>query len=553
MTNTTGELRREELQREVCDLSKTLTHEQKVREYLDRVYHLKNVSDISIPNFIPPKTKEVLGELVLVEREISRLETQIRELKENLKEEDRFTIKSKQLLESSRLKNNASLLFHNNSKVGFPFETNKALHFISKAIKEKDKHHLWCNNDEEVRIFGERAPMKRAIIKPQASLLREPRQINPSREPNMEIPRGLTTDLPPKVMISPLHPLEETTQRWPPNKLSESIMKCLVSIFVRLLRTSRAMEMEKSGTIARSNKFSLAFRTDQPSSTPAAMQKDWRQQDPYSIFDSEDSIPRDIGPYKNLVKFSSPSLDSKCISTSNSAPLFQKLKILIKNLEKVDLRFLTRQQKLAFWINMYNACIMHGFLQYGVPSSSTPEKLKSLLNKATLDIGGYVINAQAIEHAILRNSFMSSLEKEDNKGDKGNTIPGFYGFESFDPNTIFALCCGTRSSPAVKIYSAEGVMAELEKSKLEYLQASMIVRKSAKKIAFPELMLRNMHNFADDLDSLLEWVCEQLPTSGSLRKSMVECFRGIHGGGKASTIVEKIPYDFEFLYLLLVC
>lgn len=28
-------------------------------------------------------------------------------------------------------------------------------------------------------------------------------------------------------------------------------------------------------------------------------------------------------------------------------------------LRKVDLRFLSHQQKLAFWINMYNACIMH--------------------------------------------------------------------------------------------------------------------------------------------------------------------------------------------------
>lgn len=28
-------------------------------------------------------------------------------------------------------------------------------------------------------------------------------------------------------------------------------------------------------------------------------------------------------------------------------------------LKKVDLRFLNHQQKLAFWINMYNACIMH--------------------------------------------------------------------------------------------------------------------------------------------------------------------------------------------------
>lgn len=32
---------------------------------------------------------------------------------------------------------------------------------------------------------------------------------------------------------------------------------------------------------------------------------------------------------------------------------------LMNNLRKVDLRFLSHHQKLAFWINIYNTCIMH--------------------------------------------------------------------------------------------------------------------------------------------------------------------------------------------------
>ena len=102
----------------------------------------------------------------------------------------------------------------------------------------------------------------------------------------------------------------------------------------------------------------------------------------------------------------------------------------------------------------------------------------------------------------------------------------------------------------MRIYTADGVTAELEKTKLDYLQASIMVT-STKKIAFPELLLRNMLDFAIDTDSMVEWVCNQLPTSGTLRKSMVDCFRG-HTPVKASTIVEKIPYDYEFQYLLTV-
>lgn len=102
----------------------------------------------------------------------------------------------------------------------------------------------------------------------------------------------------------------------------------------------------------------------------------------------------------------------------------------------------------------------------------------------------------------------------------------------------------------VRIYTGDGVITELERSKLDYLQASVMVT-STKRIAFPELLLRNMLDFAMDTDSMVEWVCNQLPTSGTLRKSMVECFRG-QTNIKASTIVDKIPYDYEFQYLLSV-
>ena len=102
----------------------------------------------------------------------------------------------------------------------------------------------------------------------------------------------------------------------------------------------------------------------------------------------------------------------------------------------------------------------------------------------------------------------------------------------------------------MKIYTAEGVTGELERSKLEYLQASIVVT-STKKIALPELLLRNMFDFGQDMGSLVEWLCQQLPASGSLRKSIVDCFKQVNGG-RASAAVEMLPYDFEFQYLFSV-
>ncbi|KAK4286431.1 hypothetical protein QN277_002988 [Acacia crassicarpa] len=577
-----GQQKKEELEREVSMLQRLLDQEEKVHEILEMVYNRPNGAAISIPNFLPPKTKELLTELVVVEGEIARLESQIRELQAGLRLEQEVSKESKpkswnqEKLNSSKGPLSKATIpipmaspVHRTRSVNerMAFET-KALHFISKAIKGdyhlndftineksgflKSSVEQKENNFREDVKFQDRNSKKGGTLKPNSSPFRDPRHPSPKpRERNLE----MYIDPPTKSLLDPLLS-EENDLKWQPNKLSESIMKCLNFIYVRLLRTSRATELEKSGPISRSVHSSLSsrsFRVD-PGINPKSslvLQKESRQQDPYGIFDAEESIPRDIGPYKNLVIITSASMDSKFISNPSSIPLLRKLRVLINNLQTADLRSLTYQQKLAFWINMYNACIMHGFIQYGVPS--TTEKLLALMNEATLNVGGNRLNAQTIEHLILRKRSASNIKEVHRKGEweeKESTVRELYGLESMDRNVLFALCCGTRSSPAVRIYTADGVITELERSKLDYLQASMMVT-NTKRIAFPELLLRNMLDFAMDTDSLVEWVCNQLPTSGSLRKSMVDCFRG-QTNVKASTIVDKIPYDYEFQYLLSV-
>ncbi|KAI3799368.1 hypothetical protein L1987_34662 [Smallanthus sonchifolius] len=545
--------KKEELEREVSTLQKMLDHEEKVGELLKRTYQQQDVSALHIPNSLPPKMKELLTELAMVENEITRLESQISHLQTDLNKEKQVTRESKtkqgQILDTP-------LWLPKNKGYGdkLSFET-KALHFITKAIKgdyslrdfnsrekSRTKNVTFVDqkenqdNDEELGVC-DRTPRRTGILKP-ASPARDTRHITPKRE------RDVAASLDP----TPNQYDEENIAKWSPNKLSENIMKCLIFIFTRLLRTSRTLELEKSGPISRSANFSMSFRAEPCLNSKAnlVVQKESRQQDPYGIFNHEGSIPRDIGCYKNLVKFTSTSLDPKCISSSSYIPLLQKLRAYMNGLQKVDLRFLTSQHKLAFWINMYNACIMHGFLRYGVPS--TPKKLLTLMNKATLKIGGNTINAQAIEHVILRRQEASIIEKAE-RDDREAILRKLHGLDLMDPNVTFALCCGTRSSPAVRVYTGDGVVNELERAKLEYLQASIIV-KSAKKIGLPELLLRNMNDFAQDLERLVEWLCHELPTSGSLRKSMVDCFRGLINNAKVSSIVEKLPYEFEFQYLL---
>ncbi|KAL5217631.1 hypothetical protein ABZP36_018315 [Zizania latifolia] len=343
-----------------------------------------------------------------------------------------------------------------------------------------------------------------------------------------------------------------------PNKLSERIVKCLVCIFIRLLRSSRQAELEKPATnYLQAGSGVSSFRADTTGLTKEAKQQEHLyssssssrsgQQDHYGIFAIQDSIVRDIGPYKNLVRFTSSSFDLRGFSTS---PLLTKLRGLLEALQHVDLRFLTHHQKLAFWLNIYNTCIMHGILQNGLPSNS--EKLLALKNKATLNVSGQKLNALVIENFILRQP--SGVKEEFWKYEvdvEEQQVRGRYGLSNSEPNILFALCCGIRSSPALRIYKADRVVMDLEKAKLEYLQASLVVT-SRRRLMIPSLMHCNMHDMAKDTESLVRWICEQLPTSWSLRKSMVDCL-SLRGQShlKIQDIVHVIPYDYEFQYLLL--
>uniref|UniRef100_A0A6J1DF87 Uncharacterized protein LOC111020513 n=1 Tax=Momordica charantia TaxID=3673 RepID=A0A6J1DF87_MOMCH len=516
-----GQRKREELEREVLMLQKLLNQEEKVHEILEGVNKQQNGSALAISNLLPPKVKEVLAELAMVESEIARLELQITQLQKDLKTEQQQNSKSNDKATS--------------------FDT-KALHFISKAIKgdyyalnnNNAQHHI--THPQPLHQVQERLVSRKSGLLVASSPLRDPRHPSPKQRERNPLDMAGLKSVPIAIQA------EENMQHWQPNKLSESIMKCLNFIYVRLLRTSRTMELEKSGPISRSLHSSLSSRSfrveNNGLNSSLPLHKESRQQDPYAIFDNEESIPRDIGPYKNLVIFTSTSMDPKSISSPSFIPLIRKLRALMSNLQRVDLRPLSYQQKLAFWINMYNACIMHGFLQYGVPSS--PEKLAALMNKATVNIGGNSINAPAIEHYILKKPGSPNREDEE----KERVVGKLYGLESWEANATFGLCCGTRSSPAVRIYSGEAVAAELERSKLEYLQASVVVT-SSRRVAVPELLVRSLPEFTTTAAAAAEWVCHQLPTSGSLRKSMVECFRSGH-----PPTIHTLPYDFEFQYLL---
>uniref|UniRef100_A0ACD5U2T3 Uncharacterized protein n=1 Tax=Avena sativa TaxID=4498 RepID=A0ACD5U2T3_AVESA len=627
--------RRMDLEHEVAELKLQLSNEQTVHGILERALQPTSTSAravvLNIPAFIPSKAKELLAELVLVEEEIARLESQITTMKGGLAaaqhqrtsamataaaysypsavyinngtgaggrtvgngttphapaptsvltrqpaDQVAQEIKRASAMSTTTAYSYPSSVYTNNGNGGggptgdgktphAPTPTSvltrqpadqvapeiKSMFFISQAMNaEYLKRHLAADDkqqakspkDHHTRGSGAAAVSPKLnnifALPPRNSLEKQSdRAAERPPKPNQEAS--------PTTAMAAVKRDEQSKIQ--PNKLSERIVKCLAVIFIRLLRSSRAAEMEKSGNLARSGKLQGSFRIDAALNMAAASakEKERGQQDHYGIFVVQDSVVRDIGPYKNLVRFTSSAFDLRGFSGS---PLLTKLREMLEALQQVDLRFLTHEQKLAFWLNIYNTCIMHGILQHGLPSNS--EKLLALKNKATINVSGQKFNALVIENFILRQP--SSVKEEFwkcNVDVEEQHVRSLYGLDRSEPNILFALCCGIRSSPALRIYKAGRVTMDLEKAKLDYLQASLVVT-STRRLMIPSLIHSNMHDFAKDMESLLRWICDQLPTSWTLRKSMVDCLRGQQGHLKVEDVVEVIQCDYEFQYLL---
>lgn len=98
----------------------------------------------------------------------------------------------------------------------------------------------------------------------------------------------------------------------------------------------------------------------------------------------------------------------------------------------------------------------------------------------------------------------------------------------------------------VRVYTASQVDDELEAAKRDYLQAAVAISR-ANKLIIPKLLDWYLLDFAKDLDSLVDWVCLQLPDE--LRNEGLKCLER-RGREPLSQMVQIMAYDFSFRLLL---
>ncbi|XP_050386854.1 uncharacterized protein LOC126803141 [Argentina anserina] len=499
------------LEEEVLKLQEELDGEQTLNSVLHCALYGPALSHPCLLSLLPPQVQKLFSELDMMEDEISGLERKLEELKLMLYKE-RVQTKEWEMHRRQWEQNQALSRAGNQSLIdGSRSQNYEALGKEKGRVRDR-RSSVGCASDISCAFSaGEIAEMSRRI----------------SRRSKIQ------------------RVLDNGSGILKPNELSEQLLKCLIGIFLELKQTS----LDKEGSSSVVTKLTLSCmnskgfmpKTSFNCKSSAIFHYNTSHVDPYCIFSDIDGDGRDVGPYKDFIQITRSSLDIRRLTDCSNE--FEQLRKLMHQLCVVDLTYLTYKQKLAFWINIYNACIMHAFLEHGFPS--TQEKLLALMNKAALNVGGIVLNALAIEHFILRHPLET---KHGPAFEKEMLLRHAYGLGYPEPNVTFALCRGSWSSPALRVYTSEEIVNELERAEVEYLEASVGVT-SKKRIVVPKLLQWHMRDFADDMDSLLEWIYNQLPRSGSLKRLIMECLNG-ETKSPVNRMVEIQPYESEFRYLL---
>jgi hypothetical protein len=150
---------------------------------------------------------------------------------------------------------------------------------------------------------------------------------------------------------------------------------------------------------------------------------------------------------------------------------FERYKGLTGKLRSFDLPALkSREQRLAFWINLYNTGVIHGVIELSL--QRTVKEFSRFFDRITYKIGDYRFSLNDIEHGILRGNrrppyrLLRPFRKRDPR-------LGF-ALVPMDPRIHFALVCGARSCPPIGFYEAEQIDFQLQLASTSFINSPQV-------------------------------------------------------------------------------
>ncbi|KAL5145400.1 Glutaredoxin [Glycine soja] len=195
---------------------------------------------------------------------------------------------------------------------------------------------------------------------------------------------------------------------------------------------------------------------------------------------------------------------------------------IVEELQRVEISDSSREEKLAFFINLYNMMAIHAILVLGHPDGALERR--KLFGEFKYVIGGSTYSLSAIQNGILRGNQRPpyNLKKPFGVKDKRLTVALPYP----EPLIHFALVYGTRSGPALRCYSPGNIDEELLDAARNFLRnGGIAVDLTAKAVNASKILkwysidfgknevevIKHVSNYLDSADS--EVLLDLLATS----------------------------------------
>ncbi|XP_059099524.1 uncharacterized protein LOC131893495 isoform X1 [Tigriopus californicus] len=228
------------------------------------------------------------------------------------------------------------------------------------------------------------------------------------------------------------------------------------------------------------------------------------------------------------------TVDYKGIATSKS---FEAYKRMTLELQRVELEMISHEERLAFFINIYNALVIHGNVEKGTPSNMWQRY--RFFSTIAYNLGGHVYSLNDIENGILRA----------NRGSMGTLYITPFGkedprlklaLEKPEPRIHFALNCGARSCPPIKTFSSDEIDKQLDVATESYLENDDAVRVNVEEsTVYLSMLFKWYHkDFGKDKDEILKWIYDRITTDDDKKKQLGEVIQS------TECKVDYIPYDW---------
>ncbi|KNC85174.1 hypothetical protein SARC_02631 [Sphaeroforma arctica JP610] len=160
---------------------------------------------------------------------------------------------------------------------------------------------------------------------------------------------------------------------------------------------------------------------------------------------------------------------------------------------------------MAFFLNVYNMLTVHGLTKL---RPATVLAVKNFWENTCYNIGGDIYSLDIIEHGILRRNKVHPDGKKTAlpEGDPRATL-----LSTADPRIHFALNCGAKSCPPIRIYSEMTLERGLNAATRNFVENNTKIDMAKQEITISQLFQWYKADFGESIADVMAFIETYLP------------------------------------------